>query len=328
MKRREFITLVGNAAITWSLPARAQQPDRMRRIAVLMDAPQDARSRPRLAAFVQGLMDLGWSQGRDIQIDVRWGANSTETGRSLAVELLALDPEVVLCSGSPATAAVQQASAKTPIVFALVTDPVGAGFIDSLARPGGHVTGFTLFEYSIAGKWLELLKEIAPGIRRVAVLRDVGVAAGAGQFGAIQAGASSFAVELRPLGVKDAEEIERAIAAFGPGPNDGMIVTASPLAAVHRERIISLAARHGLPSVFAYRHFVAAGGLVSYGPDLTDPFRRAASYVSRILRGEKPADLPVQAPTTYELAVNIKTAKALGLTVPTTMLARADEVIE
>ena len=328
MKRRDFLGVLGGAAAAWPAAALGQQGERIRRIGVLMDAPQDARSRPRLAAFVQGLMDLGWSEGRDIRIDVRWGAISIETGRSLAVELLALDPEVVLSSGSPATAAMRQASAKTPVVFALVTDPVGAGFIDSLARPGGHLTGFTLFEYSIAGKWLEMLKEIAPNIRRVAVLRDVSVAAGTGQFGAIQAVAPSFAVELRPLGVNDAEEIERALSAFGPGPNDGMIVTASPLAALYRERIISLATRHRLPSVFAYRHFVAAGGLVAYGPDLTDPFRRAASYVSRILRGEKPTDLPVQAPTTYELAINMRTAKALGLTVPPTLLARADEVIE
>jgi len=273
-------------------------------------------------------MDLGWSEGRNVRIDIRWGANTSEQSRILAAELLALGPDVVLASGSPAAAAMRQASATIPIVFALVTDPVGGGFVDSLARPGANVTGFTLFEYSIGGKWLELLREIAPGTRRVAVLRDAGVAAGAGQFGAIQAAASSFGVELRPLGVSDAEEIERAISAFGPGQNDGMIITATPLAAVHREQIISIATRHRLPSVFAYRHFVAAGGLVAYGPDLVYPFRRAASYVSRILKGEKPSDLPVQAPTTYELAVNLKTARSLGLTVPQTVLSRADEVIE
>ena len=310
------------------LASQAQQSDRMRRIAVLVDAPQDDRSRPRVAAFVQGLMDLGWGEGRNAQIDIRWGANNSERSRSLAAELLALDPDVILASGSPATAAVRQASATTPIVFALVTDPVGSGFVDSLARPGANVTGFTLFEYSIGGKWLELLKEMAPSIKRVAVLRDAGVATGAGQFGAIQAAAPTFGVELRPIGVSDAQEIERAISAFAPGPGDGMIVTASPLAAVYREQIVSLATRYRLPSVFAFRHFVAAGGLVAYGPDLINPFRRAASYVSRILRGEKPADLPVQAATNYELAINVRTAKALGLTVPPALLARADEIIE
>ena len=328
MKRREFIKLVGGAAASWPLATRAQPVQPMRRIAVLMDAPQNDRSRPRLAAFVQGLMDLGWSDGRNVRIDIRWGANNSESSRNLAAELLALDPDVVLTSGSPATAAMRQASATIPIVFALVTDPVGGGFIDSLARPGANVTGFTLFEYSIGGKWLELLMEISPGIKRVAVLRDASVAAGAGQFGAIQAAAPSLRVELRPLGVSDAAEIERAISAFNPRANDGMIVTASPLAAVHREQIISLATQHRLPSVFAYRHFVTAGGLVAYGPDLVYPFRRAASYVSRILKGEKPAELPVQAPTSYELAVNNRTAKALGLTIPPALLIRADEVIE
>jgi putative ABC transport system substrate-binding protein len=327
MHRREFIGLIGGAA-AWPLVAGAQPAERMRRIAVLIDAPKDDRSRPRVAAFIQGLMDLGWNEGRNAQIHIRWGANNFERSRSLATELLALDPDVILTSGSPATAAMRQASAAIPIVFALVTDPVGAGFVDSLARPGANVTGFTLFEYSIGGKWLELLKEMAPGIKRVAVLRDAGVAAGAGQFGAIQAAAPSFGVELRPVGVSDGQEVERAISAFAPGPSDGMIVTASPLAAVYREQIVSLATRYRLPSVFAYRHFVAAGGLIAYGPDLINPFRRAASYVSRILRGEKPADLPVQAPTNYELAINVRTAKALGLSVPPTLLARADEVIE
>jgi putative ABC transport system substrate-binding protein len=327
MQRRHFITLLGGAAAL-PLAARAQPAERMRRIAVLMDAPQNDRSRPRLAAFVQGLADLGWSDGRNMRIEIRWGANNPEKSRGLAAELLALDPEVVLASGSAATAAMRQASTTTPIVFALVTDPVGAGFVDSLAHPGANVTGFTLFEYSIGGKWLELLKEVGPGIRRVAVLRDAGVAAGAGQFGVIQAAAPSFGVELRPIGVSDAEEIERAISAFAPGPNDGIIVTASPLAAVYREQIVSLATRYRLPSVFAYRHFVAAGGLVAYGPDLVNPFHRAASYVNRILKGEKPADLPVQAPTNYELAINIRAAKALGIIVPPMLLARADEVIE
>ena len=327
MRRREFLGVLAGSA-TWPLAARAQPAERMRRIAILMDLPENDTSRSRLAAFVQGLVDLGWNDGRNVRIDIRWGANNAERSRTLAAELLALDPDVVLASASSATAAMRQASATTPIVFTLVADPVGAGLVDSLARPGANVTGFTLFEYSIAGKWLELLKEVAPGTRRVAVLRDAGVAAGAGQFGAIQAAAQSFGLELRPIGIRDAEEIERAIAAFGPRANDGIVVTASPLAGVHREQIISLATRYRLPSVFAYRHFVAAGGLVAYGPDLVNPFRRAASYVSRILKGEKPAELPVQAPITYELTVNLKTAKALGLDMPPSLLARADEVIE
>jgi putative ABC transport system substrate-binding protein len=328
MQRRNFLGVLGGAVTIWPLVARAQPAETMRRIALLIDAPQDDRSRPRLGAFVQGLADLGWSEGRNLQIDIRWGANNSEKSRNLAAELLALNPDVVLTSGSPATTAMRQASATTPIVFALVADPVGGGFVDSLARPGGNVTGFTLFEYAIGGKWLELLKEIAPNVRRVAVLRDAGLAAGAGQFGAIQASAPAFGVELRAVGVSNVEEIERSISTFVTGPNDGIIVTASPLAGVYREQIISLAARHRMPSVFAYRHFVAAGGLVSYGPDLVNPFRRAASYVSRILRGEKAAELPVQAPTNYELAINVRTAKMLGLAVPPTLLARADDVIE
>ncbi|QWG19211.1 ABC transporter substrate-binding protein [Bradyrhizobium sediminis] len=327
MKRREFIGLIGGTA-AWPVVARAQPAGRMRRIAILMDLPENDASRQRVAAFVQGLVDQGWREGRDVQMDIRWGANSPENIRKAVAELLALEPDIILTSASGATAAMRQASATIPIVFVLVTDPVGAGFVDSLARPGGNLTGFTLFEYSIAGKWLELLKEIAPTIRRVAVLRDVGVAAGSGQFGAIQAAASSLGVELQPLGLRDADEIDRGILAFAPGPNDGLLVTASPLASVHREKIISVAARHRLPSVFAYRHFVAAGGLVAYGPDLLSPMPRAASYVSRILKGEKAADLPVQAPTKYDLVINLRTAKALGLSVTSTLLARADEVIE
>ncbi|MDI1263412.1 MAG: ABC transporter substrate-binding protein [bacterium] len=327
MKRREFIGFVGSAA-AWPLAARAQPAERIRRVAILIDLPENDASRQRVAVFVQGLAEQGWREGRDVRIDIRWGANSPESSRKAAAELLALGPDIILTSASGATAAMRQATATTPIVFVLVTDPVGAGFVDSLARPGGNLTGFTLFEYSIAGKWLELLKEIAPTIRRVAVLRDTGVAAGSGQFGAIQAAASSLGVELRPLSVRDADEIDRGISAFAPGRDDGLLVTASPLASVHREKIIALAARHRLPSVFAYRHFVAAGGLVAYGPDLLSPMLRAASYVSRILKGEKAADLPVQAPIKYELVVNLKTARALGLTVPPSLLARADEVIE
>lgn len=328
MKRREFIGLIGGAAAAWPLAARAQPAERMRRIAILTDLPENDSSRQRLATFVQGLVDQGWREGRDVRIDVRWGANSPENSRKPAAELLALQPDIILTSASSATATMQQMTATIPIVFVLVVDPVGAGFVDGLARPGGNLTGFTLFEYALGGKWLELLKEIAPKITRVAVLRDVSVAAGAGQFGAIQAAAPSFGVELRPIGIRDPDEIERAISAFGPGPNDGIVVTASPLAGLHRKQIISLANRYRLPSVFAYRHFVAAGGLVAYGPDLVNPYSRAASYVSRILKGEKVADLPVQAPIKYELVVNLRTANALGLVAPPSLLARADEVIE
>lgn len=328
MKRREFIGLIGGAAAACPLATRAQPAERMRRIAILTDLPENDSSRQRLATFVQGLVDQGWREGRDVRIDVRWGANSPENSRKPAAELLALEPDIILTSASSATATMQQMTATIPIVFVLVVDPMGAGFVDGLARPRGNLTGFTLFEYSLGGKWLELLKEIAPKVTRVAVLRDVSVAAGAGQFGAIQAAAPSFGVELRPIGIRDPEEIERAISVFGPGPNDGIVVTASPLAGVHRKQIISLADRYRLPSVFAYRHFVAAGGLVAYGPDLVNPYSRAASYVSRILKGEKVADLPVQAPIKYELVVNLRTARALGLTVPPSLLARADEVIE
>lgn len=276
MQRREFIGLLGGAAAAWPLAARAQRAERMRRIAVLTDLAENDTSRQRVAAFVQGLADQGWREGRDVRIDIRWGANSPENSRKPAAELLALEPDVILTSASAAAATMQQMTSTIPIVFVLVVDPVAAGFVDGLARPGRNLTGFTLFEYSIGGKWLELLKEIAPKITRVAVLRDVGVAAGSGQFGAIQAAALSLGVELRPLGVRDADEIERGISAFAPGPNDGLLVTASPLASMHREKIIALAARHRLPSVFVYRHFVAAGGLVAYGPDLLSPMTRAA----------------------------------------------------
>lgn len=327
MKRREFMGLVGGA-VMWPMTAHAQRTERMRRVAVLIDLPQNDRARPRVSAFIQGLLDLGWIEGQNMQIDIRWGADSPESGRKLSAELLASDPDVILTSGSPATAAMRQTSAAKPIVFTLVADPVGAGFVDSLARPGANVTGFTLFEYSIGGKWLELLKEIAPSVRRVAVLRDANIASGAGQFGALQSIAPSLGVELRPIGLSDTAEIERGFSAFVPRASDGMIVTASSLASVYRDQIIAIANGHRLPSVFPYRHFVAAGGLVSYGPSLINPFQRAASYVSRILKGEKPADLPVQGPTAYELAVNLRAANALGLTPPSTLLSRADEIIE
>jgi putative ABC transport system substrate-binding protein len=329
MQRREFIKLIGGAAAAWPLAARAQQSDRMRRIGVLMNlAADDSESPVRFAAFAQGLQELGWIVGGNVRIDIRWGASDPDRSRSYAAELVALAPDVILASGTPSVMALLPATHTVPIVFANVIDPVGSGFVESLARPGGNATGFSMFEYGISGKWLELLKEIAPRVTRVAVLRDPALAAGGGQLGALQAVASSFSVELRPVGVRDAGEIERAVLAFARGANGGLIVTGSTSAVAHRNLIVTLAARHQLPAVYAQRYIVAGGGLISYGPDSIDPYRRAASYVDRILKGEKPADLPVQAPTKYELAINLKTAKALGLTVPNTLLVSANEVIE
>ena len=278
--------------------------------------------------FVQGLQQLGWTADRNVRIDYRWAADHADLYRRYAAQLVALAPDIILASSSPSVGSLQQATRDVPIVFANVADPVGAGFVDSLARPGGNATGFTVFEYGISGKWLELLKEFAPRVTRAAVLRDPALAAGAGQLGAIQSVAPSFGVELRPVDVRDAGEIERAVTAFAPSSNGGLIVTANTGAIVHRELIITLAARYRLPAVYFYRFFVTAGGLISYGPDSTDQFRRAAGYVDRILKGEKPADLPVQAPTKYVLALNLKTAKALGLDVPPSLLVTADEVIE
>ena len=328
MRRREFILALGGAAVAWPLAARAQ-PERMRRIGVLMNlAADDPESSARLTAFLQGLQQLGWTDGRNVRIDTRWAAGDADRYRKSATELVALMPDVILATGTSAVAPLQQATRTVPIVFVQVIDPVGAGLVASLARPGGNATGFTLFEYGMSGKWLELLKEIAPRVTRAAVLRDPASAPGIGQFAAIQAVAPSLGVELSPVDVRDAGEIERAVTAFARSPNGGLIVTASPSAAVHRELIITLAARHKLPAVYPFRYFVTGGGLISYGPDIVDQYRRAAGYVDRILKGEKPADLPVQAPTKYELVINLKTAKALGLTVPPTLLARADEVIE
>jgi putative ABC transport system substrate-binding protein len=329
VRRREFITLLGGAAAAWPLAARAQQGERMRRIGVLMNlTADDPESQRRMTAFVQGLQELGWTDGRNVRIETSWGAGDAERFRRYAAELVALAPDVILASGSPSVAALQQAPRTVPIVFVNVADPVGGGFVDSLARPGGNITGFMLREYGISGKWLELLKEIAPRVTRVAVLRDPALASGGGQLGAIQSVAPSFGVELSPVGVRDVGEIERAVTAFARGSNGGLIVTGSTLATLHRDLIVTLAAQHRLPAVYPFRFYVAAGGLVSYGADTTDPSRRAAGYVDRILRGEKPADLPVQAPTKYELVINLKTAKALGLDIPATLLARADEVIE
>jgi putative ABC transport system substrate-binding protein len=327
LKRREFITLIGGAAAAWPLSARAQQPDRMRRIGVLMHLPaDDAAGQARIAAFVQALQQLGWSDGRNLRIDYRWAAGDTGRFHRYADELVALTPDVILAAATPSVQALQQATRTVPIVFAVVADPVGAGFVDSLARPGGNATGFTPFEYGISGKWLELLKEIAPRVTRVAVLRDLTI--GLGQLGAIQSVAPSLGVDLMPIRLDDAGQIERTIAAFARSPNGGLIVTASTSALIHRELIITLAARNKLPAVYYERYFVAAGGLMSYGPDFIDEFRSAASYVDRILRGEKPADLPVQAPTKHELMINLNAAKALGLDVPPMLLARADKVIE
>ena len=324
---REFIALVAGAA-AWPLAARAQQADRLRRIGVLMSlAADDPESQARLAAFAQGLQQLGWTIGQNVRVDYRWALNA-DTMRKYAAELIALAPDVILATSSPAVAALQEATRIVPIVFATVIDPVGAGFVESLARPGRNVTGFLLFEYGISGKWLDLLKQIAPGVARAAVLRDPTIASGSGQLGAIQGAASAFAVELRPVDVRDAGEIERAVAAFAHASNGGLIVTASVAAVVHRDLIIGLAARHRLPAIYTQRVFVSNGGLIAYGPDFIDQFRRAAGYVDRVLKGEKPADLPVQAPTKYELAINLKTAKALSLEVPPSLLARADEVIE
>ena len=329
MKRREFITLIGSAAAGWPIVARAQQPDRARRIGALMNlTADDPESRARIAAFVEGLQHLGWTIGRNVQIDTRWAAANADRFRTYAAELVALAPDVILAATTPGVTAAQQATRMVPIVFVSVADPVGAGFVSNLARPGGNTTGFALYEYGVSAKWLELLKQIAPGVTRVAVIRDPTLVSGTGQFAAIQAVAPSFGVELSPVDARDSGEIERAIATFARSANGGLIVTASPAQVIQRKLIIAQAEKHRLPAVYSFRFNVADGGLISYGPDSIDPYRRAATYVDRILKGEKPADLPVQAPTKYELVINLKTAKALSLTVPDSLLARADEVIE
>jgi putative ABC transport system substrate-binding protein len=328
VKRREFITLLGGA-MAWPLAAHGQEPDRTRRIGVLTSlAADDPETQARHAAFLQGLQEWGWTVGRNVQIDYRFAGGDADRIRKYAAELVALAPDVILATGSPVTAALQQATRTVPIVFAQVPDPVANGFVANLARPGGNATGFTIYEYGTSGKWLELLKEIAPRVTRVAVLRDPAIASGIGQLAAIQAVAPALGVELHPVGVRDLGEIERAVAAFARSSNGGLIVLAAPLTIVHREQIITLAAQHRLPAVYSLRFFVTSGGLISYGPDTIEPYRRAASYVDRILKGEKPADLPVQAPTKYNLVLNLKTAKALGLEIPSSVLARADEVIE
>ena len=328
MRRREFILLIGGAAATWPLAARAQEPSGVRRIGVLMNISDDPEGKARLAAFRQSLEQLGWIDGRNVRIDTKWADGDVERIRRLATEMVAQSPDVILATGSAAAAPLLQATRTVPIVFVNTPDPVGAGYVKSLARPGGNATGFLLFEYSIGAKWLDLLKQIAPEVNRVAVLRDATISAGLGQYGAVQSAAASFGVEASAIDLRDVSEIERDIAAFATTPGGGLIVSASPVATRHRDLIVTLAARHKLPAIYYERFFVAEGGLISYGPNIVDQYRRAPSYVDRILRGEKPADLPVQAPTKYELVINLKTAKALSLNVPNTLIGRADQLIE
>ena len=328
MRRREFITLLGGAT-TWPLAARAQQPERMRRIGVLDTlAADDPEASVRHGAFMQGLQEMGWAIGRNLRIDTRWAAGDTRRIRSLAAEMVGLGPDVIFTAGFSTIRPLLDATRTLPIVFANVVDPVGAGFVASLARPGGNVTGFASYEFGFPIKWLELLKQIAPGVTRAAVLRDPAITAGIGQFAAIQGVAPSFGVELTPIDVRDADEFQRAVAAFVRGPTDGLIVLGGPAANAQRELIATMAARHRVPAVYAARYFITAGGLISYGPDFVDQYRQAAGYIDRILKGEKPANLPVQAPNKYELVINLKTATAIGIEFPTSVIARADEVIE
>jgi putative ABC transport system substrate-binding protein len=328
MRRREFITLVGSAA-AWPLAARAQQPDRMRRVGVLLNlAEDDQETKKRVAAFLDGLQELGWSEGRNLRIEYRWGEANRNANRKNAAEIVALAPDVIFAHGSSIMTPLLQLTQDIPIVFVSVSDPIAGGFVESLAKPGGNATGFTSIDYSMAGKWLELLKQFTPELVRVAVIRDPRQVSGAGQLGAVQAVAPLLRVEVIPLGVQEAAQIEQGISAFAREPHGGLIVTTSPLAQVQRPLIVTLAAQHRLPAVYPYRLFTASGGLVSYGPDIVDEYRRAAGYVDRILKGEKAASLPVQQPVKYELVINLTTAKALGIDLPTSVLARADEVIE
>ena len=329
MRRREFITLLGGATAAWPLAAGAQQ-ERVRRVGVLAGSgtPDDPDVKERYAALVQRLQQMGWSEGRNLRIEAHWTASEPDDLRKRAAELAALAPDVIVAGGTSTVAPLLQATRTVPIVFAGTADPVGAGLVASLARPGGNATGFMQFEYSLSAKWPELLKQIAPSVTRAAVLRDPTLTAGIGQFAVIQSAAPSVGMDVSPVNVRMAQEIEQAVTAFARSPHGGLIVTASGLAAIHRDLIITLAARHKLPAVYARRLFVVEGGLMCYGADRVELFRQAAQYVDRILKGEKPADLPVQAPTKYELVLNLKTAKALGLQVPATLLALADEVIE
>jgi putative ABC transport system substrate-binding protein len=329
MRRRKFIAVLGGAAAAWPFATSAQLTERRRSVGVLMAASaDDPEYQARIAAFLEQLQKLGWADSRKVRVDIRWATDTSDL-RRCAAELVELAPDVIVAAtGTTTIAPLLQATSSLPIVFVLAIDPVGAGFVTSLSRPGGNATGFTMFEYGMSVKWLELLKEVVPGVSRVAVLRDPTIASGIGQFGAVQAAAPSLGMELSPVDVHDERDIERAVTAFARTPNGGLVVTAAPLATRHRDLIIRLADRHGLPAVYASRVFVTAGGLIYYGPDLIDQYRRAAGYVDRILKGEKPADLPVQEPNKFELAINLKTAKSLGLTVPPTVLARANEVIE
>jgi putative tryptophan/tyrosine transport system substrate-binding protein len=327
--RREFITLLGGAAVAWPIVARAQQSERVRRIGVLMHTTSDEPdAQARYAGFLQGMQVAGWEVGRNLRIETRWSAGDVARLRQNAAELVGLNPDVILAGTGPTAATLLQSSRAVPIVFAQTVDPVGSGVVNSMSQPGGNITGFIQFDYDLSGKWLELLKEVAPQVKRVGVLRDFGTSAGAGQWAVIQAFSRAAGVELSPIDPRTPADIERGITAFARSPNGGLIVTASSVSLIHRELIVSLAERHRLPAVYAYRSFVTGGGLVSYGADLVGLYRLAAGYVDRILRGEKPADLPVQAPTKYEVTINLKTAKAIGLDIPPTLLARADEVIE
>ncbi len=329
MRRREFIRLLGGTVATWPPGARAQQPEQMRRIGVLMNrAADDPDGQARLATFKQALKQLGWNDGGNVRIDTRWGEDNVDRQGRAAAELMTLAPDVILASGTLSVVPLQRINRTLPIVFVAVVDPVGGGIVDSLARPGGNATGFLSFEYSLGGKWLDLLKQIAPSVTRVAVLRDPDIPSGIAMFGVIQSAAQLRGVEVSPVLMRDGGGIERAVAAFAGSGNGGLIVTPGASASVHRDLIIGLAARHRLPAVYPYRYMAAGGGLMSYAPDQVDEFKRAAGYVDRILKGEKPTDLPVQAPTKYELVINLKTAKALGLTIPPSLLGSADEVIE
>jgi putative ABC transport system substrate-binding protein len=329
VKRRAFLTLLGGAAAAWPLAAHAQQPERPRRIGILMNRASDnPEGQDRLAAFHQGLQELGWGVGRNVRMEIRWTEDNADQTVKHAAGLVALAPDIVLASGTLAVTALQHISRALPIVFASVADPVGAGIVDSLAHPGGNATGFMIYEYNLGAKWMELLKEIAPRVTRVAIIRNAANPAGVAQFAALQNAAQSLGVQSSPINVRDAQEIERSVEAFARSPNGGLVVTQSASATVYRDVIIAAAARHELPAVYALRYDATGGGLISYGPDIVDQFRQAAAYVDRVLKGEKPADLPVQAPTKYELTINLKTAKALGITMPDSLLARADEVIE
>ena len=327
MRRREFIAFIGSTAVAWPLAARAQQGERVRRVGVIMNG-DNSDQRASYAAFLQALQQLGWTDGHNVRIDTRWAGGQASEIRKYATDMVALTPDVVVAGGTAAVIPLLQATHTVPIVFVNVADPVGAGFVDTMARPCGNTTGFVQYEYSFCGKWVELLKQIAPAMTRVAVLRDQNIPSGIGQFAVIQATAPSVGVEVSALNVRDAEEIKRAIAAFASSPNGGLILTASALAVAHSELIIALAAQYKLPAIYYRRYFVDGGGLVSYGYDVRQQFRGVAGYVDRILKGEKPADLPVQAPTKYELVINLKTAKTLGLVIPQALLATADEVIE